>query len=220
MKQYVNDRLNSTSLAHNSVRHVYEDSKGRLWVGTWGGGLCLLNKQTGVFKRFPFVVNAGKTRAHGALDDDEVMVIHEDRKGVLWIGTNNGGLNRYNEEQNNFTSYCDPDRGLVSVNAINEDHVGRLWIGTNLWGLFLFDYDKNSFKPFRQSDGLVYDNVKSITEDRFGQLWIGSGRGYSIIDPKKFNIRHLTTINGLPNNELTSANVILSDGSWLTGTTH
>ena len=171
-----------------------------------------------MFKRLPFIVNEGNTPPHGALDDNEVMALFEDRKGVLWVGTNKGGLNRFNENENNFTSYCYPDSGLLSVTAINEDRAGRFWVGTNLWGLFLFDRQNGSFKRFREKDGLVYDNVASITEERSGDLWIGSARGYSIIDPQNFHIRQLTTANGLPYNGLTGANLMLPGGMWLAGT--
>ena len=40
------------SLCDNRVWEVFEDSKERLWVGTCGGGLNLLDKETGNFIHF------------------------------------------------------------------------------------------------------------------------------------------------------------------------
>ena len=59
----------------------------------------------------------------------------QDRDGVLWIGTENGGLERLDEENERFIHYQHNPSDLNSlssnaVSAIYEDDEGMLWIGT------------------------------------------------------------------------------------------
>ncbi len=52
IKTYRHDPLDSTSLSNNYVRALYEDREGRLWAGTWGGGLNLFDSGKEIFTRF------------------------------------------------------------------------------------------------------------------------------------------------------------------------
>ena len=72
----------NNSLSNDNVYLIYRDRKGRMWIGTFGGGLNLAVK-TGngyQFKHF-FQDSYGEKR---------VRVIQEDRNGMMWVGTNNG----------------------------------------------------------------------------------------------------------------------------------
>jgi ligand-binding sensor domain-containing protein/signal transduction histidine kinase len=215
-KRYKNNPNDSTSISSNNIsRPCYEDSKGNFWVGTYGGGLCKLDRATGKFTRFPFIFNSGGTSTNGALDDDQVSSILEDRKGVLWIGTNNGGLNKFDEATGKFTSYYKPGTGMQCVASIYEDRAGRFWVGTYLWGLFLFDRETGKYRRFLEKDGLVYDNVSFIKEDNLGNIWLASGRGFSILNPKDFSIKKFTTAQGMPTNELLHSRTIADGTDWL-----
>jgi len=63
------------------------------------------------------------------LKDDLITSILEDHAGGLWIGTYDGGLKLFKDDQ--ITVYNSKD-GLSSdtVSAIYEDREGSLWIGT------------------------------------------------------------------------------------------
>ena len=79
----------SDSLSHHTVTSIFEDSKGRLWIGTAGGGLNRVEEAPGGqgerFARF--------TTAEG-LADNNVMAILEDDDGTLWLSTKRG-LSRF-----------------------------------------------------------------------------------------------------------------------------
>ncbi|MEO5984122.1 MAG: two-component regulator propeller domain-containing protein, partial [Ferruginibacter sp.] len=215
-KRYINDPKDSTSISSNIIRRPgYEDSKGNFWVGTYGGGLCKLNRATGKFTRYPFILNYGEAPTNGELDDDQVASILEDSKGVLWIGTNNGGLNKFNEATGKFTSSFLFGTGMNCIVSMYEDRAGRFWVGTYLWGLFLFDRETGKYRRFLEKDGLAYDNVSFINEDRSGNIWLASGRGFSILNPKDFSIKKFTTTQGLPSNELLNTRIISDGNDWL-----
>ncbi|BAX78486.1 hybrid sensor histidine kinase/response regulator transcription factor [Labilibaculum antarcticum] len=95
----VNDPKNDKSLTHNYVLAMHLDRKNRVWVGTMGGGLCLLKHEKGGKIKFK-----SYTSEHG-LPNDVIKGIEEDREGNLWISTNRG-LTRFNidtEEIRNYT---------------------------------------------------------------------------------------------------------------------
>ena len=205
ISHFQNEARDSTSLSENRVTCIYEDKKGTIWVGTMGGGLCSYDREGNNFKRYPYVNNVINTPNNGALDDAVVFCIYEDRQGTLWVGTNNGGLNRFDPASGTFTSYQNQLPGFMTISSIFEDSRGQFWVGTHVGGLFLFDRKTNTAKRFTEKDGLLYDGTLAMNEDQSGRLWITSARGISILDIQTHKIARFTLGNGLaadPENNL------------------
>src|SRR5690606_21510026 len=125
-----------TSWLARSVRALYEDRAGTVWVGTLGG----------VFRYDPHAKPfTHLTRAPGqanTLSSSVVTAIYEDAAGVRWVGTLGGGLNRV-EPEGRITAFrhrAEDPASLPDDNvwAIHEDRRGTLWIGTD-GGLCAFD---------------------------------------------------------------------------------
>lgn len=70
-----------------SVRSIYEDKDGTLWLGTWGDGLVELDENNEEINRYQY-----DSLNNGTLSNNNVRVIKKDNQERLWIGTN-GGLN-------------------------------------------------------------------------------------------------------------------------------
>ena len=105
----------------------------------------------------------------------------EDRRGVLWFGTN-GGLSRYDGAA--FTTYTRSDGlGSHDVWAMVEDLTGNLWLGTGGGGATRFD--GTSFMTVSAKDGLGNGHVQSLLEDSRGRLWIGTSGGAYQFDGKR-----------------------------------
>jgi signal transduction histidine kinase/ligand-binding sensor domain-containing protein len=204
--QYYRYKKNdSTSLSSNVISRIYEDHLGNIWVGTQGG-ICRLDQQTQKFIRYPYILNDDfNTQNHGALDDDEVLSIFEDKSGTLWVGTNNGGLNRFNRETGTFTSYINALPGFDCVMSIYQDNPNSLWVGTYFGGFFRFNVKTGKPEKFTEKNGLLYDGANTILEDSSHNLWLTSPRGISIFNPQTRLVRTLTTVNGLPPSNLRSA---------------
>ena len=162
-----------------------------LWVGTWGYGLYWLDKKTGNFTRFMHDSKNPKS-----LSGNFVLCIYNDKRGDLWIGTNNGGLNLFNRTDKSFKTFISDlgEGGNSTIPAIYEDNKGNFWVGTYLTGLYLFD--RNRGKPVYNitvKDGLPSNVIHSILEDDSGNLWIGTQYGLSKFDPETHRIRNYYT---------------------------
>jgi diguanylate cyclase (GGDEF)-like protein len=138
-----------------SVQSIFEDSKGKLWIGADGA---------------IFIVEGTKATTLTDTEGYHVYSIREDKAGNVWAATNKGILR--------FRNYRIIDRltiddGLPSefMTIIHEDKKGRLWFGGHGG---LSEYKNGSFKNFTAAQGLAGNYVRSIYEDSDGTLWIGT----------------------------------------------
>jgi len=109
-----------------------------------------------------------------------------DKEGIMWFGTNNEGLYRF--DGTTFTHFSERD-GLCSnvIKAIIEDNDGNLWFGTNEG---LCRYDRKTFThvpiPWKDTSStwldLVYpivnpNEVWCLLQDKKGDFWMGTSGG-------------------------------------------
>jgi signal transduction histidine kinase/ligand-binding sensor domain-containing protein len=101
----------------------------------------------------------------------DITVLHEDREGNLWIGTQRRGL--YRARKQVITAYSKRD-GLVDNNAysVYEDRAGAVWIGA--WYTGLSRFKDGAFTNYTQRDGLASGLVTAISEDQSGRLWVAA----------------------------------------------
>jgi signal transduction histidine kinase/ligand-binding sensor domain-containing protein len=161
-----------------------------MWFGTQGG----LNKYNG----YEFTVYQHDPNDPATIASNNVLVLYEDRQGILWIGTD-VGLDRFDPETGIFTHYQhDPQNtnGLKGqrVLAIHEDRNGTLWIGTNNGGLNRFDKRSYLFTNYRHeindSNSLNSDFARVILEDNQGRLWVGTNLGLDLFDQQNQRFIH------------------------------
>ncbi|MFH1321160.1 MAG: two-component regulator propeller domain-containing protein [Bacteroidota bacterium] len=174
-------------LSQSQVYSIFQDSRGNLWIGTYGGGVCKYDGRS--FTKF--------TTKDG-LSNNIVYSIIEDRAGNLWFGTYGGGINKY--DGLGFTQYTEED-GLSNnyVYSIVEDTKGNLWIGTYGGGVSVLAANKENFMYIHTTMGLSSNKVTAILEDSRGNIWFGTeGGGVSLLEIKQFNedIRQFLNNNG------------------------
>ena len=97
---------------------MHLDQFNRLWIGTWGGGLSIFDRETQVFRNY--------TVKDGLLGN-YILAINEGFDGNLWIGSNEG-LSKF--DGTTFLNYSRTN-GLISnyVFSIEFDDNGFLWVG-------------------------------------------------------------------------------------------
>ena len=112
----------------------------------------------------------------------------QDRRGFLWIGTEDG-LNRFDGHRFETFHHDPNDPGTLASNDVSfilEDREGAFWLATWGGGLDRFDPATMTFHHFRRqpadqdatgSSGLQDDRVQHLLEDSAGALWIGTFSG-------------------------------------------
>lgn len=130
------------------VRMVYEDSKGRLWVG-YGNGLAMADEMNGVCK---FWENNDSSR--NTIIGNMVIDIKEDRKGIVWVSTFNGVTGIDLEKDQYY--WIDERKGLKTniTASLAVDSANRLWIGTAA-GLYMLDEERHNLYYFDEAAGLT-----------------------------------------------------------------
>jgi signal transduction histidine kinase/ligand-binding sensor domain-containing protein len=180
---------------------MYQDRSGLIWIGTNRSGLYSYRKGDAVFKNYP-----SEEKLHGVhysgkkLDHNSLRSLYEDKRGVFWLGTSGGGLNRFNRSDDTFTSYYDLNKGLADVLGICEDITNRLWVGTYLNGLFLFNRNTGTSSVYTEAEGLLSNNVRCLLADTDGRIWMITDRGINMMDPAKSGFTSFSTKNALPFN--------------------
>ena len=153
--RFTDDSELASELAAQTVFALAKDRKGRLWVGTLGGGLYGLDLGTGELSSFRH-----HPQQADSLSSDRVWSLLVDRDEQLWVGTMEDGLNRFREESGTFQIHKNHARlNSLSSNKIwslFEDQSGLLWIGTGDHGVNKLN--KNS-KPFHHVPALDGNNL-------------------------------------------------------------
>jgi ligand-binding sensor domain-containing protein len=192
-KQFTNNPKDSSSISSNTLNHIIEDSKGRLWIAG-GSGLNKLNRKTDGFKRY--------------ITETFIESLYEDSRNNIWAGTLIG-LYRYDERKDTFALFFDHSSMLYSigVGGIIEDNNHNLWFNSNSSIIRLNPLTKQFFiygDKFGIGSNSMAQWAKSY-KNKKGQLLYGYGDGFCIFYPQeldaKTNLKIILTgffINTIP----------------------
>ncbi|MGI9543999.1 MAG: two-component regulator propeller domain-containing protein, partial [Cyclobacteriaceae bacterium] len=194
--------LPNDSTGLNGVRALVTDDLGNLWIAA--NGLVKFELETGKFTRYVHQPENPQSISH-----NDLISLHIDKQGFIWIGTSSGGLNRFNANNETFTRYphhpADPTSLSHNyVTSIFADSVGFLWVGTYGGGLNKLDIETGQIKHYNASNGLPNDVIYGILQDGQSQLWISSNKGICHFDPQKEIFKSYGIDDGLQSNEFNS----------------
>jgi diguanylate cyclase (GGDEF)-like protein/PAS domain S-box-containing protein len=180
---YAHQPDDEDSLSHSLVNTIFEDRRGRIWVGTLGG-LDLLDPTSGRIRRFHHdPVNPE------SISGDLVRAVHESEDGTLWVGTHSG-LNQVREGVDGDIRFVrfGLEQGLPNptVYGIAEDALGRLWLSSNN-GIASLERGSSRFRRYSLRDGLqdLEFNGGAVLELRDGRIAFGGLRGFNLFDPAR-----------------------------------
>ncbi|WP_161889732.1 hybrid sensor histidine kinase/response regulator transcription factor [Pontibacter russatus] len=168
---YQHDPNDKSAIVGNDITDITESGNGDLWVASYNSGFSYYNRAKNSF--IPY----SKQTLH-ELSSDKVISLYEDSKGLLWVGTQDGGVNVFRVRKGVVLG---KDRKLSqrvslsssNIRSIYEDHLHNIWIGTS-HGLVL--YQRENGEVFR-FDAKAYpisgNTILSIREDSKEMLWIG-----------------------------------------------
>ena len=102
-------------LSQSVVNCIYQDARGFMWFGTQDG----LNKYDG----YNFTVFKHDPNDSNSISNNFIYSLYVDSEEILWIGTNGGGLNSYDQRTNTFRHFKnDPDNS----NSLSDNRVRQI----------------------------------------------------------------------------------------------
>jgi len=172
--------LASTTNGGSTNGSLAPDGQNGLWVPS-SLGLSYFDRRT---ERYTYQFQHDETNPD-SLDSNAIFSVYQDRGGVLWVGTENAGLNILNFRQEQFVHYmhraADPNSlSPGRVKAVYQDTNGVLWLGLFPRALDRFDRKTGQSTHYLPNPGDENTlgkgtNVNSIYKDAAGYLWVGGG---------------------------------------------
>lgn len=167
-----------SGLSSNSIYSLFQDEQGFVWVGTADG----LNRYDG----YEFVAFRHSHSDPNSISDNFISHITQTPDQALWIGTQGGGINRYEMETGRFTYYpCGDDsvqQALPSayIYSVWPDKEAGLWVGTDEGlGHISTAHQISALPDVPGSNNR--QGVESVLTDQEGNVWIGSGPGLYVL---------------------------------------
>ena len=218
----------SGNIEHFSVRNtpgfhsdvitgLFEDRDENIWIGTYVNGLFRYNNKTG---RFDYHITQSGTE--NDLSYNHAATFAQDKSGLLWIGTNGGGVITLNIESGQLNSFLYTDNpsesNQLSSNWIYDiliDSDNIIWIGTSN-GVNSLDPLKNQFTSYPSFNNRLNSNlIYSLHEDRKGNIWVASYYGLHSYNKKTGETSIFTTKSGLPDNMITGIEEDENNMLWI-----
>ena len=197
---------------NTNIWQLYEDKSGVLWATTFSrGNLYYFSESKDRFVVFDqtlidlncinedqekqmwagnshqlIKVNRGLKQHQFYEMDKPVRAIHPDKNGMLWIGSEGGGLILFDTASGTISKRFSTSDGLCnnSVLCILEDNSGYLWLST-FNGLSRFNKQSETFENFYQEDGLQSNQFLygSALKLKSGEMVFGGVKGFNIFNP-------------------------------------
>lgn len=172
-KVFTNDPFDTNSISGDAISKLFEDSKGRFWVGTLNSGLNLFDKKTQTFHR---VQPSNLIEAYN-LDKLTVYDIFEDKKGRIWF-SNREQLFRLEvfekDDQPHFEVKLITKTGTEVTNDFNFRVLltskDEILVYKMNEGIFIWDEASQQLKPYLI--GSEYKAANCLMEAPVGVLWI------------------------------------------------
>ncbi len=199
-------------LPSNTITALYIDKLKRLWVGTSHGAVIYHNRKftsvdipavavvgfgtigtdsiliatnNGLQLYHDSIVTSYATNTPADKSSPQCLYVQDD---VIWIGTRDNGLIRYNPSDGKHL-VLNNDNGLQSdfIYNIIEDNNRDIWVGTG-FGIHKVHMDGNNadvtFYGKEQGITGMESNHNAVTKTPDGTLWFGTMKGLVHIDPE------------------------------------
>lgn len=165
----------------NPVVSMLKSKDGKLWVGTFNGGLYCMDGSR---------VRSYKEGTGNALASNNVWALVEDDKGRIWIASLGGGLQCLEPLSGTFETYTSNNSALLENNVTSLCWVDNntLFFGTANQGVGMMDMHTREIKKIQGQSGnvkLSNDAVNHVYKDSRGLVWIATREGLNVYDTRR-----------------------------------
>ena len=172
-----------------AVLSLHREDSGILWAGT-NYGLLRVSQDGEVTIASTYNSTDTTSINHNQISS---LTQRDGENDVLWLATQNGGLNRFDIKTQTVTHYTEED-GLSNntLYGVLVDKNNTLWMSSND-GISNFDPETETFRNYSLDDGLMAleysQNAYSKSKD--GVFYFGSGEGVTAFVPEKLHINEI-----------------------------
>lgn len=202
-------------MPHLDIQSITEDSKGRIYIGTWAGGIYQISSKTNVLYKY----NSWDDNIH-------VHALKFDRKGHLWVGTWGAGIYCLTHPENlqkpEIISFSNNRQEFIINYRLIEDPVSQtIWACTRD-GISIIDENNLAAGVTHYKEIGVYKkyNVQStmdLATDGKGNIWaltLNKGLLHLYTQPSIFSLYTITT-QGLTINSINSISTADGKHFWM-----
>lgn len=163
---------------NTSVKCIYKDSYGLIWVGTKDDGVIQYNETLDKITSFKSDIND-----HSSISGNFISTFYEDKNGNVWIGTNIG-INKFIRSSDSFIHYTEeeglPDNTIYAI--MGDDH-GNLWFPTNK-GITKLNSQTGQIKNYDMTYGFTGNRFYFTgTQTKNGEIYFGGPAGITRFHP-------------------------------------
>lgn len=203
---YLNDETFQSNLVFSSLSDYLKkneatissatfDHQNNLWLTTADQGLFVLDMNTG-----KFIHQQHNARRSNSLSTNFVESVFVGNNGIVFIGTDGGGLQLFNQYSINFTNY---QKNPYDPNTINDNDIWSIYkkentllIGTSTGGLNIFNSQGQKLSVINEKSSptnLPSNYISSITSDLNGNYWVATRDGICVLNSENdiiFTLKH------------------------------
>ena len=180
------ETYDKSRIASNPIVTLLKTRDGKLWIGTFNGGLYCIDK--------------GRTTQYtiaDGLSSNNIWDLVEDRDGNLWLGYLDAGIQCFHPQTGELETYNANNSGLPDnlVASLNITSDNTLVIGTV--GVAFMNLQERRIHTLPAEEGKKNDfGVNQVYCDSRGLVWIATGEGLKMYDPKLRILKDFSDITG------------------------
>ncbi len=208
MESFRHERHNPFSLSHNNIYCVTQDTSGRIWIATYGGGINYIDTSNGTTQ---FIHPGNKLKKYPMTSCFRARHMNCDKNGNMFVGTTGGLLcfsTRFTTPDSLDFNHMRQDNMTKNGLTANDVHYiypasdDNIYIGTFGGGLLKLT------PPYQWNDHFKFENhisstpqpsdiVYSIIEDDQKNIWIGTESTITKFKPKENAFENYGTESGI-----------------------
>ena len=205
-----------------------QDTRHNYWVTMWRDVFYRYNTVTG--KLYTYSLPAiSKQLAIGNTAEKIVNSIYEDNHGVIWIGTENAGLLKYDVEKDNFETIFIDGKNIpnneynYAIVTIFQDREENIWLGTDK-GITIFNPYRQYFQSIHHEPGnkasLPKSEINAFIQAGNGDMLIGTWGGGITVYDSTWQYKKNILLNGPVDQNLVWSFIQNEDGKIWAGCQH
>ncbi len=220
IENFVHNPSDIYSPANNDFYSVIQDNVGRIWAGSYGGGLHLIDEQNG---RVRFIHAKNELAKYPNSNCAKVRQVFADSKGQIWVATTEGvvvfdaGFKAIKDIKFRYFHKNDNDTNSLAANdvyCIFEDVEKNMWFGTFGGGLNrlktgVLINKQPEFDVYDRAKGMPNNVIYTIIDDNQGNLWLTTENSIVKFSKKTAKVESFGKGNELENVEFSEASACL-----------